>query len=120
VISTDVGSVAEMVRPGETGFLVAPGDGEAMATYLETLLGDACLRTRLGLAGRQAVQERGSLDAMVSGYTGLIETIHSQKTGLCRRPHDLEDLAGLASTKDAATVDLESSPTGCSPLDSAR
>lgn len=120
VVSTDVGSVSEMVRPGETGFLVAPGDASAMATSVETLLGNTQLRASLGLAGRQAVTARGSLGAMVEGYTELIESIYLQKTRGRSAEKTRGQLTELVSTKSALPVDLSSS-AGCnSPLDSAR
>jgi len=79
VISTRVGSVAESVREGETGFLVAPGDRVAMTQRLRQLLADQPLRQRLGAAGRKLVQQTGSLDSMVNGYTELIESIYQKK-----------------------------------------
>jgi len=80
VISTRVGSVAESVREGETGFLVAPGDQEAMTQRLRQLLADQPLRQRLGSAGRELVQQTGSLDSMVTGYTELIEATFRKKS----------------------------------------
>jgi len=40
VIATEAGGVPEMIRDGETGLLVPPGDVEAMASALDTLLSD--------------------------------------------------------------------------------
>jgi glycosyltransferase involved in cell wall biosynthesis len=58
--TTAVGAVAGgLVRDGETGVVVAPGDAGALASGIERLLADASLRERLGAAGRGAV----------SGYT---------------------------------------------------
>ena len=56
VATTAVGAVAGgLVRDGETGLVVAPGDPQALATALERLLADPALRTRLGTAGRGAL-----------------------------------------------------------------
>lgn len=79
VISTRVGSVAESVRDGETGYLVAPGDTAAMVQRARQLLSDVHLRSRLGTNGRRIVLETGSLDSMVNGYTRLVESLHKQK-----------------------------------------
>jgi glycosyltransferase involved in cell wall biosynthesis len=53
VVATRVGGIPELVRDGETGFLVARGDTAAMASRILELAGDPELRRRLGLAGRR-------------------------------------------------------------------
>jgi glycosyltransferase involved in cell wall biosynthesis len=56
VATTAVGAVAGgLVRDGETGLVVPPGDPRALAAALECLLADSALRTRLGAAGRAAL-----------------------------------------------------------------
>jgi glycosyltransferase involved in cell wall biosynthesis len=48
VVATRVGGLPEYVRDGESGLLVAPGDAQALAAALVTVLQDARLRDRLG------------------------------------------------------------------------
>ena len=48
VIATDVGGLAQLVREGETGFLVPGRDPDALGKRLQLLLGDAELRAQLG------------------------------------------------------------------------
>ena len=48
VIASDVGGLAELVRDGETGFLVPGRDPAALAERLRCLLSDDELRARLG------------------------------------------------------------------------
>jgi glycosyltransferase involved in cell wall biosynthesis len=56
VATTAVGAVAGgLVRDGQTGLVVPPGDPEALAAAINRLLDDAGLRERLGAAARQAV-----------------------------------------------------------------
>jgi len=56
VATTAVGAVAGgLVRDGETGLVVSPGDPGALAAALQRLLGDAGLAARLGAAGRAAL-----------------------------------------------------------------
>jgi glycosyltransferase involved in cell wall biosynthesis len=50
IVATDVGAIAELVRPGETGELVAPGDLESLTDSLRRLVLDAELRHRYGTA----------------------------------------------------------------------
>ncbi len=57
-VSTDVGGVAELIRPGETGLLVPPDDPRALAAALERLIRDPGLRGRLGRAGARRVAAR--------------------------------------------------------------
>lgn len=52
VIATPVGATEEIVRDGETGLLVPPGDVDALAAALARLVGDAALRERLGREAR--------------------------------------------------------------------
>ncbi len=61
VVASDVDGTGEVVRHGETGLLVPPGDVDALAAALRELLADAALRTRLAAAGTAHV--RGRYDA---------------------------------------------------------
>lgn len=53
VIGSAVGGIPEIVRPDENGFLVPPGDADALAETIALLLQDAALRTRMGECARQ-------------------------------------------------------------------
>lgn len=79
VVATRVGSVAESVVEGRTGFLVDIDDAAAMAARVLRLVDDRALAARLGTAGRERVRETGSLQSMVVGYTGLIEQLYDQR-----------------------------------------
>ena len=50
VVASDVPALAELVHPGQTGVLVAPGDPTSLAAGIEPLLYDRALRSRLGEA----------------------------------------------------------------------
>jgi len=60
VISTDVGSVREIVNDGMTGFLVPSGDERALAGKIRDLLDDPGAWPGMGRAGREIV--RGKYD----------------------------------------------------------
>jgi glycosyltransferase involved in cell wall biosynthesis len=55
VIAPRVGPVLEMLRDGETGLLIKPGDAPAMAREIIRLAADSSLRQRLGENGRRHV-----------------------------------------------------------------
>ncbi len=74
-VSTDVGSVRDVVVEGGTGFLVPPGDGAALADRIARLLGDAGLRERLGAAARRRAEARFDVRAMVRAYEDLFARI---------------------------------------------
>jgi glycosyltransferase involved in cell wall biosynthesis len=48
VVATDIGGMPDVVDPGETGFLVPPGDAQALARAMQTLLEDRGMLARLG------------------------------------------------------------------------
>jgi glycosyltransferase involved in cell wall biosynthesis len=68
VIACAVGGNVELVDHGRTGLLVAPDDVEAMAAAIVALHGDAACARAMGQAGRQDVERRFSMQAMVSSY----------------------------------------------------
>ncbi len=71
VIATRAGGLPEIVREGETGLLVPPGDHHALATAIERLIGDAPLRARMGEAGFARVREGFSVERMVADTLGV-------------------------------------------------
>jgi len=58
VVAEAVGQNREMVRHGETGWLVDPGDVDSFAEAVVRLLEDAPLRERLGRAAARDMRER--------------------------------------------------------------
>jgi len=73
VISTDIGGIPEMVVQNETGFLVRPGDAEALAGAIEKVIGDRPLAERLGHAGYQRAQELFSIEKNVRDLCALVD-----------------------------------------------
>jgi glycosyltransferase involved in cell wall biosynthesis len=57
VLGTRIGAYEEIVRHGEDGWLVPPGDAPALAEAIRMLWNDAGLRERLGAAGRRRIVE---------------------------------------------------------------
>ena len=53
VVATRTGAAAQLVADGETGFLVPPGDVDALAAAMEPLLADPERATQMGARGRE-------------------------------------------------------------------
>jgi sugar transferase (PEP-CTERM/EpsH1 system associated) len=75
VLATAVGGNPELVTDGVTGALVPAGNVQAMADGLERLVADPVRSRALGRAGRQEVERRFSLDAMVASYQGMYDKL---------------------------------------------
>ena len=56
VVATRVGGIPEVVEDGVNGYLVEPGDVDALAARVAALVADPALRTRMGKAGRARVE----------------------------------------------------------------
>lgn len=73
-VSTDNGGAADVVADGETGYLVAVDDDEAMAARLAEMLADPARRDEMGRAAREHVARRFSMEALgarlLAVYTG--------------------------------------------------
>jgi D-inositol-3-phosphate glycosyltransferase len=66
VIGTRVGGLPEVVRDGETGYLVPPGDAAALAERIDALLDDPTRRARMGAAGRAWTLEMFTWDRVIA------------------------------------------------------
>ncbi len=76
VVASTVGGSPELVRDGETGRLVPPGDARALAAAVLELVSDPARARALGRAGQRLIADRHSLDASMalttSVYRGLL------------------------------------------------
>jgi colanic acid/amylovoran biosynthesis glycosyltransferase len=75
VVASRMTGIPELVRDGENGFLVEPGDAAALAEALETLAADPELRERFGRAGRQRVLAEFDLDTQAAALTREFEKV---------------------------------------------
>jgi glycosyltransferase involved in cell wall biosynthesis len=63
VIASRLDGLPEVVRNGETGFLVTPGDVDELRDRIAQLLADRALAARMGARGRDLVLERFTWEA---------------------------------------------------------
>lgn len=89
VIATRVGGIPELVRDGVTGFLVPPGDADAIAARIVTLLEDDDLRRKMGGTARQTVEEKFNLKTNVTDLLNYYRLNHSLSN--CSKNNGLGD-----------------------------
>jgi len=64
VVASNWPRLAELIREGETGYLVPPGDKTTIARQTERLLADADLRRSMGEAARRRAAEHFRADEL--------------------------------------------------------
>ena len=75
VVVTDVGGAREAIIDGESGYIVPPGDDEAMAGRIIALLEDGERARAMGERGRQIVEQRFSCAAQLAATEALYERL---------------------------------------------
>ncbi len=79
VVATRVGGVPDVVRDGQDGFLVEPGDVSSLADRLALLAADPALRERMGRAGRERVLSRYGVDRLLDDHDRLYRSLLERK-----------------------------------------
>jgi glycosyltransferase involved in cell wall biosynthesis len=77
VVSTSVGGIPEAITDGEEGFLIQPGNVDALVNRLSLLLGDFEMRQRMGDAARTKAQALFSVDCVLP----KIESVYASLGG---------------------------------------
>jgi len=75
VVATAVGGNVELVVDGETGRLVAANNPEALAAAMREFVEHPERMRACGAAGRQRVEERFSMEAMVTAYLKVYDAV---------------------------------------------
>jgi glycosyltransferase involved in cell wall biosynthesis len=97
VVALDSGGAPELIVPGATGLLSAPGDFDGLVENLATLLADPSLRAQIGEAGRRRVDESFTIDRMARDVATVYREIETKKPGRTNKPSEagMETLATL-------------------------
>ena len=74
-IGSAINAVPEIIQDGATGFLVPPGDREALVRAMRTLIDSAVLRQRMGRAARQYVTERAAISVYAEKLASIIGNV---------------------------------------------
>ena len=75
VIATRVGAIPKVIKDGETGLLVDPGDADGLRNALARLLRDSDLGRRLGSAGHDWVSRNYTSEAMAFKYRQMYDEV---------------------------------------------
>ncbi|HEX6476666.1 MAG TPA: glycosyltransferase [Acidimicrobiales bacterium] len=78
VVGCDIGGMRDIVDDGETGFLVRPGDPQALHAAVAKLADSGELRLQLGQRARESYLHRFTVDRMVDEAAGYYERIARQ------------------------------------------
>ena len=82
LIATDVPGCRDIVTHGVNGLLVAARDSAALAVAIDTLLRDSSRRAAMGVAGREAVTRRFSVEKIAGQFVDLYrELLAGRKQG---------------------------------------
>lgn len=79
VIASDAGGLRDIVRDGETGRLVPPGNVDALANALVDILQDRACAERWGRAGREIALRRYGVAACVNQMERIYESLLEKK-----------------------------------------
>ncbi|MEW6230219.1 MAG: glycogen synthase, partial [Bacillota bacterium] len=75
VVASAVGGIVEVVVNGETGFLVEPGDPQALAHAINTLLQNENLARSFGKAGRRRAEQHFSWESIARQTRALYREV---------------------------------------------
>lgn len=76
-VATAVGGIPNLIEDGVNGFLISPGDSEALGRYFAMMGNDADLRRRLGQRMYEIASTRFSLDKTIETQIKIYEKILS-------------------------------------------
>ena len=80
IVTTDMPGCREIVRDKENGYLVPPGDSEAVAEAVSRLIQNDKLRSRMGNRGRKLVQEEFSVESVVTSTVDVYKNILAKQS----------------------------------------
>jgi glycosyltransferase involved in cell wall biosynthesis len=73
VIATNVGGIPELMKDGETGFLIEKGNSIELFEKLSLLLNDLGKSNEMGKKGRKFVRDNFNLDKICNDFLNILE-----------------------------------------------
>lgn len=78
-VATRIASIPEVIRDGETGILLEPGNIDEIADAIRKLMGQKDLRREIGESGYELVRKEFSMEGCVKRLEEIYEDILKQK-----------------------------------------
>ena len=78
ILASNLGSMAAIIKDGETGLLFEPGNAEDLATKVKWLLANPDECARLGVNARQAYLDKYTAEENVKQLLGVYSSINSE------------------------------------------
>jgi glycosyltransferase involved in cell wall biosynthesis len=75
VVGTTVGGIPEIIRDGDTGRLVPPGDARALADAIGDVLGDPGAARAMARRGQALVHQRYTIDGVMKATTDVYQRL---------------------------------------------
>lgn len=81
VVTTEAGGTVDIIRHGENGLLVPPGDHERLAEAIVRVLLDEALRRSLGSRGRARAEAEFDWDHVAERYRDVFSRVRGEQLG---------------------------------------
>ena len=80
VVATNVGGIPELMKDGETGFLVEQGNHEQLIDKFSLLLEDKELAKKMGEQGRKFIEETFNWELVTKKFIKMAESYLDRKS----------------------------------------
>ena len=74
-IGSTAGAAGEIIRPGETGYLITPGDAQVLAALLQALATDRSLLAQLALSALERYKQQPPWEQTAGGIREFLVTV---------------------------------------------
>jgi glycosyltransferase involved in cell wall biosynthesis len=78
IVASNVGGIPDLVKDGQNGFLVRPGDVNGLSLAIKKLIEDKELRVKMGAKGRTMAQSYG-VEEMIRKIDDLYTALYQEK-----------------------------------------
>jgi glycosyltransferase involved in cell wall biosynthesis len=78
IVASNVGGIPDLVKDGQNGFLVRPGDVNGLSLAIKKLIEDKELRVKMGARGRTMAQSYG-VEEMIRKIDDLYTALYQEK-----------------------------------------